>query len=95
MKRWRNCERTGRKQWGSERATERCESREREREEEEDMAPDRWGEIRRGSNRKKGAREEVCLFGWLFGFLTSSSTTGYIPDGPQDRASDNFTCCQT
>ena len=31
----------------------------------------------------------------LVGFLTSSSTTGYIADGPQDRASDNFRCCHT
>ena len=37
----------------------------------------------------------ACLFGWSVGFLTSSSTLGYIADGPQDKASDNFTCCHT
>ena len=31
----------------------------------------------------------VCLVGW---FLTTSSTTVLIAHGPQDRASDNFTC---
>ena len=42
----------------------------------------------------------ACLFVCLAGFLTSSSTTtvlllDYIADGPQDRASDNLTCCHT
>ena len=32
------------------------------------------------------------LFGWLVGFLTSSSTTRLYRGGPQDRAS---TCCHT
>ena len=35
------------------------------------------------------------LFGWLVGFLTSSPTPRLYHHGPQDRASDNFTCCHT
>ena len=42
------------------------------------------------------SRFGTSLVGWLVGFLTSSSQQlGYIVDGPQDRASDNFTCCNT
>ena len=37
----------------------------------------------------------ICLFVCLIGFLTSSSPTRFIADGPQDRASDNFMCCHT
>ena len=38
---------------------------------------------------------KLCLFVCLFGFLTSSSTTRLNWGWPQDRASDNFTCCHT
>ena len=44
-----------------------------------------------GEEEKEEKKKIVCLVG----FLTSSSTIGYTADGPQDRASDNFTCCDT
>ena len=40
----------------------------------------------------------VCLVGWLVGWLVSlrpRQLLGHIADGPQDRPSDNFTCCHT
>ena len=40
--------------------------------------------------RERRRRRRRRLVGWLVGFLTSSSTTRFIADGPQDRASDNF-----
>ena len=36
----------------------------------------------------------VCLFVWLVS-ERPRQLLGYIADGPQDRASDNFTCCHT
>ena len=37
----------------------------------------------------------VCLFGWLVGFLTSSSTTRLYRGQVPRLTSDNFTCCHT
>ena len=37
----------------------------------------------------------VCLFGWLVGFLTSSSTTRLYRGKIPRLTSDNFTCCHT
>ena len=34
----------------------------------------------------------VCFFVW---FLNVLFELGYIAEGPQDKASDNFTCCHT
>ena len=45
---------------------------------------------RKGEREKE--REFVCLFGWLVS-ERPRQLLGYIADGPQDRASDNFTCC--
>ena len=38
--------------------------------------------------------EKGSLFGWLVS-KSPRQLLGYIADGPQDRASDNFTCCHT
>ena len=42
-----------------------------------------------GEEKKSNGERKVLLV-WLVGQLL-----GYIADGPQDRASDNFTCCHT
>ena len=36
----------------------------------------------------------VCLFGWLVSYRPRQQL-GFIADGPQGRASDNFKCCHT